>query len=102
MNSGLMHGELVFGKDPVSKLVEDELKEQSISKNDEAVDVEESVPSSSKFTESAEDQLEAEECAASIGGMDKKPSSRVQIRNMPPYLKYKQVKELLSKQELFS
>ncbi|KAM3717356.1 tRNA (uracil-5-)-methyltransferase [Dirofilaria immitis] len=44
------------------------------------------------------DELETEECfTSSVGTVDKKSSSRVQIRNIPTYMKYKQVKELLSK-----
>lgn len=40
------------------------------------------------------DENETEDSASSA---EKKPSARVQIRNVPPYLKYKQVKELISK-----
>ncbi|VDO10188.1 unnamed protein product [Brugia timori] len=91
---------------------EAELREQSISKAKETPNVEESaserftslekVPSAANSTLGdalpETEELDAERCVTNAGAVGQKPSSRVQIRNIPPYLKYKQVKELLSKQ----
>lgn len=114
VNSGVLHEELVPERDLMSKLIEDNLQKQSVSMDNEALSgVEESVPFSNKPTSLAgqvsvtnstlddilleTDKLDVEECIANAGEVDKKSSSRVQLRNIPPYLKYKQVKELLSK-----
>ncbi|VBB26525.1 unnamed protein product [Acanthocheilonema viteae] len=107
-NSVVLHGESVSEKDPINELVkEDEVQEQSISKDKEPMNIEESISSSNKLTNfegqlsvtngTCDDTLVKKD-ELDIDEVDKKPSSRVQIRNMPPYLKYKQVKELLSKQ----
>ncbi|KAK6108207.1 Methyltransferase domain family protein [Brugia pahangi] len=91
---------------------EAELREQSISKAKETPNVEKSaserfislekIPSAANSTLGDAlpeiEELDAERCVTNAGAVDQKPSSRVQIRNIPPYLKYKQVKELLSKQ----
>ncbi|EJW78201.1 hypothetical protein WUBG_10892, partial [Wuchereria bancrofti] len=109
VNSGMLDEGLAPNMSTVS---ETELREQSISKDKETLNVEEStserLTSLAKMTSAANrtlgdvlpetDQLDAEKCVTNAGAVDKKPSSRVQIRNIPPYLKYKQVKELLSKQ----
>ncbi|VDK84684.1 unnamed protein product, partial [Litomosoides sigmodontis] len=114
LNSAVLREELTPEKDSVGELVEDNLQKRSILKDNETLSsVEESVPFSNKHSSPAEqvsvtdstldstlletDKLDAEKCMPAAGEVDKKSSSRVQIRNVPPYLKYKQVKELLSK-----
>lgn len=106
MNPVILDEELAPEKGTISELVEDELREQSTSMD------EETISSPNKLTGSAEisttgsvlsdilletNGLDVEGCVVNAGAVDKKLSSRVQIRNMPPYLRYKQVKELLSK-----
>uniref|UniRef100_A0A0R3RX02 tRNA (uracil(54)-C(5))-methyltransferase n=1 Tax=Elaeophora elaphi TaxID=1147741 RepID=A0A0R3RX02_9BILA len=116
VNSIILNEGLAPEKVTISELVVNELQEQSLPKDNEATNVEESSLSSKKLADSAKQvsitssstlgdtlpemhgELDAEECVVNAEAVDKKPSSRVQIRNIPPYLKYKQVKELLSKQ----
>ncbi|VDK62516.1 unnamed protein product [Onchocerca ochengi] len=113
-NSIVLNEELASEKDTLSELVKGELPEQSISKGEEAVSVEKSTSSLNELILPAQsssaivdafddipleaDELGAEGCFTTVDATEKKPSSRVQIQNMPTYLKYKQVKELLSKQ----
>uniref|UniRef100_A0A915PR37 S-(hydroxymethyl)glutathione dehydrogenase n=1 Tax=Setaria digitata TaxID=48799 RepID=A0A915PR37_9BILA len=106
VNSVSMDGELELEKNFVS---ESEPTKQHVSTNEELIIIGEPTSSTdelidrTKLTSTTTNAfcniiLKTEGCIENVCTVNEKPSSRVQIRNMPPYLKYKQVKELLAKQ----
>lgn len=110
VESVVLDTELATGEVVINELVEYGHKEHSISKNEELMHIEESTFSSSKLINPVESTCTTDSALGNIcretddelilGGCvdaNKVSNLRVQIRNIPPFLKYKQVKELLSK-----